>query len=70
MRMARRRWAKLSLLLAGGMVLGGSPCVSAQMGRQIATNTTSTIANLLIDAFLIEPLDNAIDQRNEALYPE
>ena len=66
MRKRKRCWTGAGILLAGGLLLGGPTCLTAQAGRQLATNTSTRIANLLINALVIQPFEEALDERPQS----
>jgi len=60
----RQRDSKLKLLaamLAGGSVLANASCLSKRFVDDIATDAARDLANILIDALLIDPVDEAVN---------
>ncbi len=63
-RIPRKTRTAMLAVVVTGLLLGSGTCVSRDLGRSIATSTTNQVATLLIDSFLIDPLQQALDKRN------
>lgn len=53
--------AKLAVLMTGACLLASGACVSKTVGTNIADQTATRVATLLIDAVLYNPLKNALE---------
>lgn len=63
----RRYHLRLKLLAATitcGCMLASASCVSRKFIDDIATNTAGDLADILIDALIIQPIDDAVNDRS------
>lgn len=55
-------WVSIALMLAGGYLLGSGACISKSAATGFVDGAATRIANLVLDAILIDPLQDTLDQ--------